>query len=147
MVDHHSFVNLAYFGNIAFNRREGVGVYFEFIWRLIMRRLFRKKIFLEAIVLLSYQLSRIALGLFVHPYLTMRTVARSWLFLPMSFLPGIVLVWMWITARLIAQIIDTHGVFRLVVGTTLMVFSITLVLWQIMLAYLLVRFGFKTRHG
>lgn len=93
-----------------------------------------------------YQVLRLSLGLAVHPYRSMREIMRGFWFIPLAFLPSAVLVWIFITGRIAAWVVDLPASYRSGVGIFYSTFVISLVLWQILLFYLAFRFWMGLRR-
>ena len=88
-----------------------------------------------------YQIFRLILGLVVHPYRTTREIMRGRWFVPLVFLPTVILAWIFVTGRIAAWVVDVTGIWREVIGLIYATFILSLGLWQALLFYLGVRFG------
>lgn len=97
----------------------------------------------------GYWFSALSLGLLLHPYMTLRRMVRDRLLRPLVVLPVVSAFFLWmatfVAVRVGALFLDVLGV-GVPVGTT-MVLAFWfwwvvwfLALWQVVLAYLFVRF-------
>ena len=94
----------------------------------------------KAILSTTYSIGQASLGLLLHPYQTMQDLVESGVFIWLSLLPfGLWMVggglWM-VGNRLFFQTLPFIGLWIF----ALLWFSLFLLLWQILLLYLLVRF-------
>lgn len=96
---------------------------------------------LAFLVWVMYQIGRLSLGLVVHPYRSVREIMRGEWFAPLIFLPTGILVWIFVSGRIAAWVIDVPSGYRDAIGLAYSTFVISLGLWQILLIYLGVRFG------
>lgn len=97
------------------------------------------------LVWVFYQTARLSLGLVLHPYRTVREIMRGVWFVPLVFLPSGILVWIFISGRLAAWVIDVPEPYREVIGLVYASFILSVGFWQGLLAYLAVRFGMGLR--
>jgi hypothetical protein len=87
-------------------------------------------------------------GLLIHPYVTMREIVREHFLRPLAVLPVVMWIMSWVAAVVIGRIglwLDFAGLWWTVpLGKVLvflwMWFTVFLVLWQMVLGYLYVRF-------
>ena len=98
------------------------------------------------ILLGIYQLGRVTLGLAVHPYKTMRQVAREASFWPATLVPMVVLIGVVVSTRVGAAVWEVPVGYRNMVAIGLTVFMVGLGLWQGVVGYLWVRF-WRARRG
>jgi hypothetical protein len=97
----------------------------------------------------SYWFSSRTLGLLNHPYITMREIVRAQFLRPLAVLPTVIWILSWIVAVLIGRIgliFDLDKTNMSIYLGRILVFlwwwgSWFLVLWQIVLGYLYVRFN------
>jgi hypothetical protein len=101
---------------------------------------------LALIIWIVYQIARLTLGLVVHPYRTVREIMRGRWFIPLVFLPIGILVWIIVTGRVAAWVIDIPTITRDVLGILYASFIMSLALWQGLLFYLGVRFWVGLRR-
>ena len=96
----------------------------------------------------SYWFSSRTFGLLSHPYITMREIAREHFLRPLAVIPAVMWILSWISAVVIGRIglvfeLDKAN-WSLYVGRILVFLwwwgSWFLVLWQVVLGYLYVRF-------
>lgn len=101
--------------------------------------------FLAFLVWVFYQLLRLSVGLVLHPYRTVREIMRGVWFVPLVLWPLALLVWIFVTGRIAAWVIDVPVSFRDVIGVGFATLILSLCLWQALLFYLTLRFwlGFK----
>lgn len=102
----------------------------------------------------GYWFSALSLGLLLHPYMTLRRMVRDRLLRPLVGLPFVSAVFLWmatlVAVRMGALFLDVLGV-GVPVGTTMILAFLFwwvvwfLVLWQVVLAYLFVRFSIVLR--
>ncbi len=95
---------------------------------------------LAFIVWVVYHLGRLCLGLVIHPYRTVREIMRGRWFEPLVFVPTALLVWIFITGRLAAWVINVPDRYRDLIGIFYATLLFSLGLWQALLLYLAVRF-------
>lgn len=99
------------------------------------------------IVTLGYWTSAYSQGLLVHPYKTVRELARERVLGPLVVLPAIYWILAWVTACVVLwlhQVLGLPPVWHVVKTGVVFGFwwvSIFLVLWQIVLLYLWRRFS------
>lgn len=97
----------------------------------------------------GYWFSALSLGLLLHPYMTLRRMVRDRLLRPLVALPVVSAVFLWMATFLVVRVgalfLDVLGVS--VFGGMTMVLAFLfwwvvwfLVLWQVVLGYLFVRF-------
>lgn len=94
----------------------------------------------EFLVWVVYQANRLVLGLWEHPYKTVREIMRGeyfrWLLLWPAWLLGLVVL----VARVAYWLVELNGFWRTLVGLLLCWLVMYLLLWQGLLIYLGVRF-------
>lgn len=93
-----------------------------------------------------YQILRLILGLIAHPYRTVREIMRGRWFIPLVFVPSVLLVWILVTGRIAAWVVDVPYYSRDFLGIFYSTFIISIGLWQILLFYLAVRFWVGLRR-
>ena len=91
-------------------------------------------------VWIFYQVVRLSLGLVAHPYRSVREIMRGRWFVPLVFLPSLILVWIFISGRIAAWVVDVPVTRRDVLGVFYSTFILSLGLWQVLLWYLAMRF-------
>lgn len=97
---------------------------------------------------LGYWYSSRSLGLLLHPYVTMQTIAREHFLRPLVFLPTIVWYSSWVVGFLLfqtAKILPLSLISNLLFLKPILAFSwwwatLFLVWWQLVLGYLYLRF-------
>ena len=87
-----------------------------------------------------YHVLRLGLGLVVHPYRTTREIMRGRWFVPLVFLPTGLLVWIFVTGRIAAWVVEVPFFLRDVLGLFYATALLSIGLWQGLLVYLGVRF-------
>lgn len=65
---------------------------------------------------------------------------RGFWFIPLVMLPTGILIWIFITGRIAAWVIDIPGFTRDIMGVLYSSFLVSLMLWQVLLVYLSLRF-------
>lgn len=90
---------------------------------------------------LAYSLFQVVQGLLVHPYQTMRQLVREKVFVWMAFSP----VFLWMCAVIVWRILEVL-LFSMIPFPSVWIFlalwfSVGIALYQVLLAYLLVRFS------
>jgi len=92
-----------------------------------------------------YQIIRLALGLVVHPYRTTREIMRGFWFVPLIFLPSALLLWIFLSGRVAAWVVDVPWFTRDLLGIGYSTLLLSLIFWQTLLLYLAMRFwlGFR----
>lgn len=95
---------------------------------------------LAFLVWVVYHLLRLGFGLVVHPYRSVREIMRGRWFVPLVFLPSGLLLWIFVSGRVGAWVVDVPNRLREVVGLSLATLLVSLGLWQGLLLYLAVRF-------
>ena len=89
----------------------------------------------------GYHLSSVSLGLFLHPYQTVQLTVRQRLPLAIIFLPSLI----WLVAMLLLRFFEYILFFLMpYIGVWWFLFvfgTIFLALWQLLLAYLYLRFS------
>ncbi|MBI2010499.1 MAG: hypothetical protein HYS86_05010 [Candidatus Chisholmbacteria bacterium] len=103
----------------------------------------------RAILSWGYWFSALSLGLLLHPYMTLRRMVRDRLLRPLVALPAVSAGFLWMATLVMVRLgslgLDVLGV-GVPGGTTLVLAFLFwwvvwfLVLWQVVLAYLFVRF-------
>jgi hypothetical protein len=93
-----------------------------------------------------YHILRLCLGLVVHPYRTTREIMRGRWFIPLVFLPTGILVWIFLTGRIAAWVVEVPFALRDVIGILYTSAILSIGLWQGLLLYLAVRFWVGLRR-
>jgi hypothetical protein len=89
----------------------------------------------------GYQTARLSLGLVSHPYKTVREIMRGRWFVPLLFLPSAILLWIFVSGRVAAWVVDVPQFSRDVLGIFYSTLILSLGFWQGLLWYLGFRFG------
>ena len=83
---------------------------------------------------------RLCVGLVIHPYRTMREIMRGLWFVPLVFVPVVLLIWIFVTGRIAAWVVDGPSALCDWIGLFYASLLLSLGLWQALLLYLAVRF-------
>src|SRR3989344_2064129 len=92
------------------------------------------------VVWVMYHGVRLCVGLVIHPYRTMREIMRGLWFVPLVFVPAALLIWIFVTGRIAAWVVDVPSALRDWIGLFYATLLLSLGLWQALLLYLAVRF-------
>lgn len=92
------------------------------------------------LVWVIYHLLRLGVGLVLHPYRTAREIMRGRWFVPMIFLPTGLLMWILLSGRIGAWVVEVPEAYRDLLGMGLATVIVSIGLWQVLLFYLGVRF-------
>ena len=86
-----------------------------------------------------YSAGQIVLGLLLHPYRTMQLIVKGKVFTPFVFFPLLMVALLFLGSKLdfLMSFYSSNIIFSILVKTVL----IFLILWQMILAYLLIRFS------
>lgn len=101
---------------------------------------------LAFLVWVVYHLFRLCLGLIIHPYMTVREIMRGRWFIPLLFFPFGILVWMFLSGRIGAWVVDVPFSFRDGVALLFATAILSIGLWQGLLLYLGMRFWVGLRR-
>lgn len=91
-------------------------------------------------LVMMYQMGRISLGLVVHPYRTMREVARDKWDWPLALVPVGLLIGSLVMGRIGARLVEVPEVWRNKLALILMTVAAGLLVWQGVVGYLGWRF-------
>jgi len=95
---------------------------------------------LAFLVWVAYHVGRLCMGLVIHPYRTMREIMRGRWFVPLVLVPAALLVWIFVTGRIAAWVVDVPYRYRDAIGLCYATLLFSLGLWQGLLLYLAFRF-------
>lgn len=95
---------------------------------------------LTFVIWVGYQVLRLCLGLVVHPYRSVREIMRGRWFVPLVFLPSVILLWIFLSGRIAAWVVDVPLQSRDMIGLVYATFLFSLGMWQVLLFYLGLRF-------
>lgn len=91
-------------------------------------------------LVVMYQVGRVSLGLAVHPYRTMRQVARDKWEWPLALVPAGLLLTSLIMGRVGAKLVEVPEMWRNKLALMLVTGTVGLLVWQGVVGYLGLRF-------